>query len=258
MTLIAHEEAGASGAEQSLVCEKPPAGISIDEIVSAELPVLDSTIVCGALVVPTRWVANVNEVAEKEACGAKPVPESATVWFEAGAPTLIVRLPETSPREVGAKVTLIAQLAPAASEAPQVLLCANGEVVTIAVIESVASPVFDSVSVCDGLVVPTNCELKVRFAGLTEATGAMPVPVKVTVAGLLGAFVDTASAPEILPRPLGVKVTLMLQLAAAGSDVPQVLVCANGLVADIELMLRGAVPLFVKTTDCDGLEVPVN
>lgn len=115
-----HEEPTASVAGQLLVCPKPgkPA-VAIDEIVSSMSPVLDSITVCVGLVVPTRCNANVSDDCDREPTAAMPVPESVTVWPVAGPATLIVRGLDIAPRNRGANVTLMVQLAPTAREAPQ-------------------------------------------------------------------------------------------------------------------------------------------
>src|SRR5208282_1680745 len=78
-----------------------------------------------ALLVPTDWLAKVRLVAERLAAEEVPVPERLTAW---GLPlALSVMLTEAVrlPLAVGVKVTLIVQLAPAATELPQVLVCAK-------------------------------------------------------------------------------------------------------------------------------------
>src|SRR5437764_13284601 len=109
--------------------------------VSVELPVLVRLEDCTALVVPTAWLANVNEAGERPTTGPPdveaPVPVRVAVC---GLPvalsvtaTVAVRVPEAA----GVNVTLIAQLAPAATAVPQGLLPAKfppfGPVVAMAV-----------------------------------------------------------------------------------------------------------------------------
>ena len=71
---------------------------------------------------PTDWLPKERLVGEKPIPDAAPVPERLTVW---GLPlALSVMLTEAVrlPLAVGVKVTLIVQLAPAATELPQVLV----------------------------------------------------------------------------------------------------------------------------------------
>jgi hypothetical protein len=209
--LIEQEPPGASVAGQLFVCEKTvwPA-VAIDEIVSTESPVLER-VNTWELVVPVRCSGNVTEDGEKEPTGASPVPATGTVRFEAGAPTLTARFPDAGPRAVGTKVTLTAQLAPAASEAPQLFVCANGVDTAIELIESADVPVLESVRTCDELVVPTNCEANVKDAGETEATGATPVPKRATLWFGAGAK-NTIRLLVAGPVELGANITLTVHV----------------------------------------------
>lgn len=56
---------------------------------------------------------------------SRPIPESATVWRPLEAPPLMVRRPESGPAAEGSNVTLIVQLPPGATEAPQVFVSAK-------------------------------------------------------------------------------------------------------------------------------------
>lgn len=88
-------------------------------------------------------------------------------------------------------------------------------------------------TVWTALVVPSNWEPNVTDAGVTDVMGAIPMPVSETVAVLpaalepLGALELMSSDPEMLPRAVGANVTSMLQLAPAGTELPQLFVCAK-------------------------------
>ena len=71
----------------------------------------------------------------------------------------------------------------------------------------------------------------------------MPVPERPTDWGLPVALSVTARAAERLPAAEGVKVTLMMQLAPAASELPQLLVWAKSLA----LMLKTAMLEMLKT-----------
>ena len=88
-----------------------------------------------------------------------------------------------------------------------------------------AVPVLLSVTCCEALVVPTPWAPKVRLVGLRLTTGPVPVPlpVRLTVWGLLPALSIMVRVPVRVPVTVGVKVTLMVQLPPAATDVPQVL-----------------------------------
>jgi hypothetical protein len=60
-----------------------------------------------------------------------------------------------APDAVGLNVTLMVQFPAAATELPQVLVSAKSPLAAILVIVRAALPVFDSVTVCAALVLPT-------------------------------------------------------------------------------------------------------
>ena len=84
-----------------------------------------------------------------------PLPVNVTLCGEPLPELVTVRLPFLVPEAVGVNVTEIEQLAPAASVEPQLLVCPKSPVVVIDEIVAAALPVFDNVTVCCGLVVPT-------------------------------------------------------------------------------------------------------
>ena len=61
---------------------------------------------------------------------------------------------------------------------------------------------------------------------VTQVLAATPTPVRLAVCGLPGALSVTLSVPVKVPMVSGVKVTLMVQLVLAATEVPQLLVCA--------------------------------
>ena len=99
------------------------------------------------------------------------------------------------------------------------------------------------------LVVPTCCAAKVKEAGerLTTAADA-PVPVRLTVcvAGL--ALSVMVTAPVLVPVAVGLKVTLMVQLALAATLEPQVLVWEKSPLTVMLVMLRTALPVLLRVT----------
>ena len=78
---------------------------------------------------------------------------------------------------------------------------------------------------------------KSRSVGETERFGgAVPVPVRVTACGLLGALSLTDITPESGPWPVGLKLTLIVQEAPLGNDVPQLFVCVKSPLMLTEVM----------------------
>lgn len=152
----AREVPQASDCEKSPLVEKPVR-------VNAAVPVLVRITSCAVLLVPTFWLAKLRLAGDNFAAGAVPVPVSPTVCSLLAVPPLlsvIVSAPLRLPVAAGAKVTLIAQLAPGATEVPQVLVSAKSAALVpftaIPPMLSVPAPVFESVIVSAGLLVPTS------------------------------------------------------------------------------------------------------
>jgi len=76
----------------------------------------------------------------KRGIGYCPVPVRVTVFGLPDALSVIVTVPLWEPVEVGLNVTLIVQLAPPATEVPQVLVCAYCDEVVIRVMLSATVP----------------------------------------------------------------------------------------------------------------------
>jgi hypothetical protein len=85
---------------------------------------LVSVTLCAALVVPTFWLLKVSEVGERLG-SAVPVPERLAVCGLFVALSVTVNVPLRAPVAVGVNVTLIVQLAPAATLAPQLFVWAK-------------------------------------------------------------------------------------------------------------------------------------
>ena len=74
VTLIVHDELAARLVPQVFVCEKSPLAAML-EIVSVALPGLLRVTLCGLLLVPNTCPENVNEVGDRLAADAVPVPD---------------------------------------------------------------------------------------------------------------------------------------------------------------------------------------
>lgn len=165
--------------------------------------------------------------ADKPTRGPVPVPLKVTVCVLPTTPLLLsvmVSAPVSGPVAVGEKVTLIAQEPLAATLLPQLLVSSKLALVAMLVMVSAALPVLVRVTVCAVLLVPTNCGEKVRGEDGKLATGAVPVPVKGTICGLLGSLSVIVTFPVRIPTAVGVNVTVIVQLPPAPTDVPQVFV----------------------------------
>ena len=145
----------------------------------------------------------------------------------------ILRAAVAAPVAEGSKVTLMVQLAPAATELPQVLVSAKllPFVPERAMLEMLKAPLPELVkaTTCAALVLPTATFPKAKLAGerLTAGAVLVPVPERATLCGLPLTLSAIFRAAEAVPLAGGLKVTLMVQLAPAATELPQVLVCAK-------------------------------
>jgi hypothetical protein len=236
VTAIMHESSIASELPQLLVWLKSVGFAPVMAmllIASAAVPTFSSLMFCAVAVVPTVVFANVSAEGVSEGWGANgvlPVPLSATVCGEPVALSATESVAAKLAAEAGVNVTEMEQLAFAASELPQVLVWAKSvglvPVIEIPEIVNAALPVFLSMTVCAGDVVPVLV-VKLSELGESETAGAaaaVPVPLKVTVCGDPVALSATESVAAKLAAEAGVNVTEMEQLAFAASEFPQVLV----------------------------------
>ena len=164
---------------------------------------------------------------------ASPVPLSVPVCGDPAALSATLTVALSAVAEPGVNVTAIAQLAPAASVAPQVVVCANDPAFVppnvMPEIFSVAFPGFESVKLCDALVVATVCAANVSPAGVSTACGAggaVPVPFRLPVCGEPTALSATFTAALNVPADDGLNVTTIEQFAPAASVAPHVELCA--------------------------------
>jgi hypothetical protein len=124
--------------------------------INGKFPLFDTVTVCAALVVPTAWLPNVNEVGAIPIATATPVPVSVTVCGLPVALSVNVIVPLRVPAAVGVNViwnvhgfASTAMLGHCASVAP-----AKSPVIAILVNVTVVFPVFDTVNVSGELVDP--------------------------------------------------------------------------------------------------------
>jgi hypothetical protein len=166
---------------QVLVWAKSP-DAAIELSVRVAVPEFVSVIDCAALTIPIACPAKFRLVGESVTPGngvpgATPVPLSATDWGESAALSVIVIVPEPNPAATGANVTVMVQVAPAATLEPQVFFWAKSPETAIDVIDNAALPEFVMVTVCAALVVPCTCWPKLSALGEIEANGPLTVSV---------------------------------------------------------------------------------
>jgi hypothetical protein len=88
---------------------------------------------------------------------------------------------------------------------------------------SAAFPVLLRVTGCTPLVVPRVWLLKIRLVAVRLTAEPPPVPVRFTVCGLPVALSAMVTAAVRVPGEVGVKVTLIVQLPPAATELPQLL-----------------------------------
>jgi hypothetical protein len=104
--------------------------------------------------------------------GAIPVPETPIVWTPAPPPELILTAASFSPIVVGRKTTSIVQVAPAATEVPQLCVSVNWfafvPVSLMLVIGNTTDPVLVNVTESGELAILSAWSPNVSVAGVTE------------------------------------------------------------------------------------------
>ena len=123
-------------------------------------------------------------------------------------------------------------------------------------IVSVAVPVFASVKVCGALVLPRVTGPKAQDVGVSDTPGCTPVPVSVTICGLVMSESVIVSVPVRTPVVVGAKTTLMRQLRPARRVVPQFVESEKFAVQVMLLIVSVVVPTFDSVTVCAALRVP--
>src|SRR5258708_37738455 len=124
-------------------------------IVSTSVPLSVSVTVCAELLVPTAWLAKVRFFVLREAIACPvPMPARGRIWGESAALSVTVIEPVRVQIATGAKVAEIVQLAPAARDAPQLLVCPNSVPAGIPRLVRCLAPEFPRSTLFGGPVVP--------------------------------------------------------------------------------------------------------
>lgn len=265
VTLIVQLVATASEPPHVFVCAKSPLFVPVmamPAIVNGAVPVLHRLTICAPLVPPTIWPPKLRLAPPSATIGAMPVPVSDTICGLPAALSLMVTAPLRIPLSAGVKVTLTVQLAPIPTLVPQLLVCAKSPDAAMLATVSAASPVFVNMNCLALLVVFTSWLGKAMEETDRLTNGAMPVPAKLSVCGLLLASSKTVTVAVRLPRSEGVNVTLITQLALAGRMLLQVLLSAKSLLfgppTSISVMFMAALPAFIKVAICAEFLVPTS
>jgi hypothetical protein len=88
----------------------------------------------------------------------------------------------------------------------------------------------------------------IAYCSNIAASSYCAVPLRVAVCGVPGALSLTVSVPVKVPAVFDENVTLIVQVAPIARLAPQLFVCENRPLADIPLIVSGAVPGFDKVT----------
>jgi len=87
-------------------------------------------------------------------------------------------------------------------------------------------------------------------------TGARPLPLRGTKCGLPAASSVTVRDSLTAKFTVGMNLTLIVQLMAAGRLAGQLLVCVKSVPVVMLMMPNGPAPVLVSVTGCDALGVP--
>ena len=176
-----------------------------------------------------------------------------------GALSMMVTAPVRGPRAAGVKVTVMMQLAPAASVAPQVFVCVASPVAAMLAMFSAVVPILTSVAVCGALAMLKPCAGKTRLVVDKPASidgAGTQVPVTVMDCEPLGSLSVIVTAPLQGPDDCGANMTLIRQPAPGVSAGGQELVSSAAPLAAMLAIASDAEPLLLSDTVRSALVVP--
>jgi hypothetical protein len=236
--------------------------------VTAELLLFLMVMGCVADTAPTAVEGKVRLPGVRLMAGAAApvaVPVSGIVCGELAALSATVKVATRLPAMVGLKVMPMMQEEPAASAVPQALLSENDAafvpVKPMLAMESEAVPVLLRVTEVE-LEAPTAVLPKLMESAerLAAGAGAVPVPLTETVCGEVYALSVIPSEAVRAPVVVGLKVTVIVQVALTATLVPQVFACVNevGFVPEkaMPLIMRVDDPVFLSVTAWVALAYP--
>jgi hypothetical protein len=180
-TLIVQAFPTATEVPQVFVCENwvglPPVSVML-VIGTAIDPVFVTVIGCSALAIPTPSFPKGTVPGVTVYVGTIPVPVRLTFCFATPPPLFTFRVAVLAPVDVGLNTTLIVQVAPTASDVPQVLVSENCPafvpVSVMLVICRAALAVFVTVTDCEALATPSASLPNATVVGVTKYVKAWP------------------------------------------------------------------------------------
>ena len=135
--------------------------------------------------------------------GVAPVPERVKVWRPLGSVSLIVIYPVRAPTAEGEKLTLMTQLAAAARDWGQVLVCAKSPLATILMMSRLLLAAFVRVMLWEVLTVPTFWFPNAKLVTEGESGPTVPVPIRGRDCGLLGSESLISNVAARIPPAFG-------------------------------------------------------
>jgi hypothetical protein len=212
-------------------------------------------------------------VGERLASGAVPVPFKVTVCGLGVAVSLKFNVAVRLPAVVGVNVTPTVQVLGDGAVGTVIpvqlseLLAKSPGFVPVSetlVMVTLALPPLVRVTICTGvLVVPTAWLPNVKVEAERPTDPSMPVPIKLTACGLPAVALSAILTAAVrLPEAEGVKVTVMVQLRLAPSELPQVLPVRGEKspllvpVTETTILFKLTLPVFVSVMTCGVLGVP--
>src|SRR5205807_476672 len=200
---------------------------------------------------------------------AVPCPLSVMICGLPPALSVTDSVPVRAPEAVGVKVTLMVQFAPAAKVAglvgqalaPVLVAAKSPEAANEVHTNALVSP-FNSVSGIRLVVNASGWLPKPRLVGANPTPGAVPFTLSVITCSQPPSLHDALPISVRAPEAVGVKVTLMVQVAPAakvaglvGQALAPVLVAAKSPEGANELIVKAAAPVFVSVTVIGALVV---
>jgi hypothetical protein len=193
-------------------------------MLSGVLPRLLSTMLFGALRLPTGCPPKPREVAER--LTAVPMPRKLTVCGLLGSLSAMTRVADRTPTALGLNVKLIVQLPSPATLPPAThveldRMAKSTAFVPVEVADATLTtlrlemltgvlPRFVSVTVLGALLLSTSCTPK--LSDVADRLTAIPVPLRATLCGLFAALSVIVRLAVLFPLAVGLKVTLSAQL----------------------------------------------
>ena len=126
----------------------------------------------------------------------------------------------------------------------------------IELIVSAAVPVLDSVNGNGALVVRRACVPKLWDVGDSVTAACTPVPVSVTICGLVTSESVIVSVPVRTPVVVGTKATFTRQVLPGAKLPPQLLLSEKFGLQAMPVIVSVVVPTLAIVTVCDALLVP--